>query len=106
MIDFNKLGRDLWSARFILEAASNNLVGDDRIAEDLLEDHLEMIDHASAGLKAICEAIAPASEEFCAGYVEADREAKARGQQWSDERAEKIALLRLSGDDTPEEQIP
>lgn len=38
--------------------------------------------------------------------AEVDREATARGQQWSRERAQKIALLRLAGDDTPEEQIP
>lgn len=35
-----------------------------------------------------------------------DAEARERGRIWGEQRAEQIALLRLAGDDTPEESIP
>ncbi len=106
MIDFEKLGRDFWSARFTLDVAVNNIAGDNRIAEGLSEDHLETLGMADAKLKVICDRIAKASGAFCDGYTAANREAIENGRKWSEDRAEKIALLRLAGDDTPEEQIP
>lgn len=106
MIDFEKLGREANKARSMLEMAYETIACDESIPEDDINVHTETIEAGIATLKAMCDRLAQGSAEFCKGYIAAEREALEAGRQWSEERSEKIALLRLSGDDTPEEQIP
>ena len=71
-----------------------------------VEAFTKELEQAEGMFREISMTIAQNCDEFCRGYVAADRESSEAGRIWSEQRAEKIALLRLSGDDTPEDQIP
>lgn len=106
MTGMEQIGPKFWRARFLLEIAHENLVLDDSGSDDEVEEKFADLGAALDEVKDVCNWLAGGSDDFCKGYLAANRKALADGQQWSEERAEKIALLRLAGDDTPEEQIP
>ncbi|WP_136686179.1 hypothetical protein [Falsirhodobacter xinxiangensis] len=106
MIDMEKLGRAFFAARFTLDVGCERVALDERIPDEDADEFMEALDAATSQFKTISDSIAKENEAFCSGYIAANREALAAGKKWSDERAEKVALLRLSGDDTPEDQIP
>ena len=106
MIDMEKLGRSFFRARFALDVAHEGIVTDERIPDEEIDEYMAVLVGAVAQFKEISDTIAMSSAAFCRGYLAANREAVEAGRSWSEQRAEKIALLRLSGDDTPEDQIP
>jgi hypothetical protein len=106
MMDFEALGRMFFSARFSLDVGIEGIAFGGQIPEEEIEECKDVLDDAAAKFKMISDALAGASGAICNGYVAANREALELGRQRSEQRAEKIALLRLAGDDTPEDQIP
>lgn len=84
-----------------LTSIADGLTKEERLiaVSKALDESCDVISEAIKGLSAI-------GAEFDVLNQEVVREASERGRQWTEERAEKIALLRLAGDTTPEENIP
>lgn len=79
---------------------------DDGAPDLRLKDAEKALEHTYDVLTSIIGKLPLVDPNFKGIDDEVEREALERGRKWSDERAVKIALLRLAGDDTPEEHIP
>ncbi|PZQ49787.1 MAG: hypothetical protein DI556_09970 [Rhodovulum sulfidophilum] len=77
-----------------------------RDARELLGAIEKEAEHMSEVISTVLSKLPAVDPEFSAIHREVREEAARGGRIWSEQRAEKIALLRLAGDDTPEEQIP
>ncbi len=94
-----------------LEAVAESLLiqsyDDGREPKDILKVMGEDIEeNVIPALASVIKNLPAVDPSFSAIIHEVDREAFESGRKWTEERVQKIALLRLAGDDTPEDQIP
>lgn len=91
-----------------IETVSSNML--DSAILDIPDDDCEALGREHDSITHVLNSIArtlhssfPEIPDICA---ECSREALERGRVWSEQRAEQLQLLRLAGDETPEEQVP
>lgn len=102
--------KDLVSSLHYLSAVTEgvflSLIDDDQSKGERLMEAAKTLEHSCEVISRMIGRLYTVDPEFHVLNQEVTREAMERGKKFSEERAEKIALLRLAGDDTPEENIP
>lgn len=88
------------------ESIAESVYSEDGVSEELIEAVDEKSGHLHEAVKSLLRGLWTIEPEFAEGLRMADAEAVERGRIWSEQRAEQLRLLRLAGDDTPEEDVP